>query len=151
MLQELWWPVTPLTTHPTPSLARSSPPPLSRQTMTYSSTWPAPTHSTMAGSATTMIKCRLYCFKLFISLYRMYLGEACKAGAPQFENGTTNGAGWYPLTGGMQVWHELRNAHASFAIISYMFPHFSKLIVECTGLQLHLARVYGGHAGTLLL
>jgi hypothetical protein len=33
----------------------------------------------------------------------MYLGEACKAGAPQFENGTTNGAGWYPLTGGMQV------------------------------------------------
>jgi len=40
---------------------------------------------------------------------RMYLGEACKAGAPQFENGTTNGAGWYPLTGGMQdynyIWH----------------------------------------------
>jgi hypothetical protein len=36
----------------------------------------------------------------------MYLGEACKAGAPQFENGTTNGAGWYPLTGGMQVYTE---------------------------------------------
>ena len=31
---------------------------------------------------------------------RMFAGEACKVGAPEFENGTTNGAAWYPLTGG---------------------------------------------------
>ncbi|KAF2367487.1 Peptidase M14 carboxypeptidase A [Trinorchestia longiramus] len=39
----------------------------------------------------------------------MHLGLPCKPGAAAFSNGTTNGAQWYPLTGGMQdynyVWH----------------------------------------------
>ena len=33
----------------------------------------------------------------------MHLGLPCKPGSPSFLNGTTNGAGWYPVTGGAQV------------------------------------------------
>jgi len=32
----------------------------------------------------------------------MHLGLPCKPGSPSFPNGTTNGAAWYPLTGGAQ-------------------------------------------------
>lgn len=32
----------------------------------------------------------------------MHQGLACKPGSPSFPNGTTNGAAWYPLTGGAQ-------------------------------------------------
>nr|QDC23058.1 carboxypeptidase A-like protein isoform S1 [Cupiennius salei]QDC23059.1 carboxypeptidase A-like protein isoform S2 [Cupiennius salei] len=32
----------------------------------------------------------------------MYAGVSCRDGTPEFLNGTTNGAAWYPLKGGMQ-------------------------------------------------
>jgi len=32
----------------------------------------------------------------------MHRGDACPDGTPGFPNGTTNGAKWYPLVGGMQ-------------------------------------------------
>merc|ERR1712107_676438 len=85
-MEELWWPVIHSTILPTPSSALSSP----------SLTPDDDVFKHLAG---------VYSF----NHGRMFAGESCMVGAPNFENGTTNGAAWYPLTGGMQdynyIWH----------------------------------------------
>lgn len=55
----------------------------------------------------------------------MHLGIACRDGTPGFPNGTTNGAAWYPLTGGMQdynyVWGECMEITLELSCCKYPY------------------------------
>ncbi|KAH8039923.1 hypothetical protein HPB51_009179 [Rhipicephalus microplus] len=59
----------------------------------------------------------------------MYLGTPCSSDRPAFPNGTTNGAAWYPLAGGMQdynyIWGDCMEV--TFSISCCKFPHRREL------------------------
>ncbi|KAL1428592.1 hypothetical protein MTO96_002954 [Rhipicephalus appendiculatus] len=59
----------------------------------------------------------------------MYLGAPCSSDRRAFPNGTTNGAAWYPLAGGMQdynyIWGDC--LEVTFEISCCKFPHRREL------------------------
>jgi len=71
----------------------------------------------------------------------MYKGSPCKDGSQGFVNGTTNGAAWYPLTGGMQDYN-------------YVFHGCMELTIEmscCKYPKAHeLSRYWDEHKASLL-
>ncbi|GIY16118.1 carboxypeptidase M [Caerostris darwini] len=59
----------------------------------------------------------------------MHLGIPCRDGTPGFANGTTNGAAWYPLTGGMQDYNYVYGGtmEVTFEISCCKFPMKTEL------------------------
>lgn len=80
----------------------------------------------------------------------MYQGVACKPGSPSFPNGTTNGAAWYPLTGGAQdysyVWTGTMEITVEMACCKY--PPAAELPVHWSEHRQALIRFVGeAHRG----
>ncbi|XP_076364413.1 carboxypeptidase D-like isoform X3 [Tachypleus tridentatus] len=61
--------------------------------------------------------------------HNMHLGLPCPTGTPGFKNGTTNGAAWYPLTGGMQDYNYVWGGcmEVTFEISCCKYPYASEL------------------------
>lgn len=78
----------------------------------------------------------------------MSRGVACKSATPQFENGITNGAAWYPLTGGMQVSHDF---FLLFHCIEIRVHETICIFFFWSGLQLCVAWMLGDNIGSELL
>lgn len=60
----------------------------------------------------------------------MHRGIPCRDGTPGFPNGTTNGAAWYPLTGGMQDYNYVWGGtmEVTFEISCCKFPLRTELL-----------------------
>ncbi|KAM7350104.1 carboxypeptidase D isoform 2-T3 [Cochliomyia hominivorax] len=84
---------------------------------------------------------------------KMSRGVACKSATPAFENGITNGAAWYPLTGGMQdyqyVWYGCMEVTLEISCCKYPPAYELKKYWEDNQLSLikFLAEVHRGVQG----
>ncbi|KNC28936.1 hypothetical protein FF38_02940 [Lucilia cuprina] len=87
---------------------------------------------------------------------KMSRGVACKSATPAFENGITNGAAWYPLTGGMQdyqyVWYGCMEVTLEISCCKYPPSYELKKYWEDNQLSLikFLAEAHRGVQGFVL-
>ncbi|XP_059618759.1 carboxypeptidase M isoform X2 [Phlebotomus argentipes] len=84
---------------------------------------------------------------------KMSRGVACKTTSPSFENGITNGAAWYPLTGGMQdynyIWYGCMEVTLEVSCCKYPPAHELRKYWDDNQLSLvkFLAEVHRGVQG----
>ncbi|XP_055711754.1 carboxypeptidase M isoform X3 [Phlebotomus papatasi] len=84
---------------------------------------------------------------------KMSRGVACKTSSPSFENGITNGAAWYPLTGGMQdynyIWYGCMEVTLEVSCCKYPPAHELRKYWDDNQLSLvkFLAEVHRGVQG----
>ncbi|XP_055389602.1 carboxypeptidase M isoform X6 [Condylostylus longicornis] len=87
---------------------------------------------------------------------KMSRGVACKSATPAFEQGITNGAAWYPLTGGMQdynyVWYGCMEVTLEISCCKFPPAHELRKYWEDNQLSLikFLAEVHRGVQGFVM-
>ena len=86
----------------------------------------------------------------------MHRGDPCPDGTPGFPNGTTNGAKWYPLVGGMQdynyIWGNCVEITLELSCCKYPFAHelSNYWMQNKKSLLVYIAQVHRGVRGLIM-